>query len=193
MTGFLFDRTFQMNYSYKGKILISTPDISGDIFSRSVVLVVDHNENGAFGLILNKKNNNMSSRLLDIFGFKVDVYEGGPVENDKIFFICKGKKVTENFSEISDEFYLTEDIENIVTGIVEDEISVDEIKVFSGYSGWASQQLESEVRRKMWTVVEVYNLDYTLPNDESLWKNIMQNLGGEFLIWANAPEDVSMN
>ncbi|WP_332029388.1 YqgE/AlgH family protein, partial [Kaistella sp.] len=116
-----------------------------------------------------------------------------PVENDKIFFICKGKKVTENFSEISDEFYLTEDIENIVTGIVEDEISVDEIKVFSGYSGWASQQLESEVRRKMWTVVEVYNLDYTLPNDESLWKNIMQNLGGEFLIWANAPEDVSMN
>lgn len=182
-----------MNYSYKGKILISTPDISGDIFSRSVVLIVDHNEEGAFGLILNKKNKNMSERLHTIFGFAVDVYEGGPVENDKIFFICRGKKVTENFSEISDEFYLTEDIENIVTGIVEDEISVDEIKVFSGYSGWASQQLESEVRRKMWTVVEVYNLDYTLPNDESLWKNIMQNLGGEFLIWANAPEDVSMN
>ena len=182
-----------MNHSYKGKILISTPDISGDIFSRSVVLVVDHNENGAFGLILNKKNNNMSSRLLDIFGFKVDVYEGGPVENDKIFFICKGKKVTENFSEISEEFYLTEDIESVVTGMIEEQISVDEIKVFSGYSGWASKQLESEVQRKMWTVVEVYNLDYTLPNDESLWKSIMQNLGGEFLLWANAPEDVSMN
>ena len=67
------------------------------------------------------------------------------------------------------------------------------MKVFSGYSGWASKQLESEVQRKMWTVVEVYNLDYTLPNDESLWKSIMQNLGGEFLLWANAPEDVSMN
>ena len=107
MTGFLFDRTFQMNYSYKGKILISTPDISGDIFSRSVVLVVDHNENGAFGLILNKKNNNMSSRLLDIFGFKVDVYEGGPVENDKIFFICKGRPITEIYSEITDEFIST--------------------------------------------------------------------------------------
>ncbi|MGZ5263214.1 MAG: YqgE/AlgH family protein, partial [Kaistella sp.] len=48
-----------MNYSYKGKILISTPDISGDIFSRSVVLIVDHNDEGAFGLILNKKNKNM--------------------------------------------------------------------------------------------------------------------------------------
>ena len=182
-----------MNYSYKGKILISTPDISGDIFSRSVVLIVDHNDEGAFGLILNKKNKNMSARLLNIFGFQVDVYEGGPVENDKIFFISKGKKVTENYSEISDEFYLTEDIENVISGIIEKRVLVDEIKVFSGYSGWASQQLENEIKRKMWTVVEVYNLDYTLPNDESLWKSIMQNLGGEFLLWANAPEDVSMN
>ena len=182
-----------MNYSYKGKILISTPDISGDIFSRSVVLIVDHNDKGAFGLILNKKNKNMSARLLNIFGFQVDVYEGGPVENDKIFFISKGKKVTENYSEISDEFYLTEDIENVISGIIENRVLVDEIKVFSGYSGWSSQQLESEIKRKMWTVVEVYNLDYTLPNDESLWKSIMQNLGGEFLLWANAPEDVSMN
>ena len=193
MTGFLFDRTFQMNYSYKGKILISTPDISGDIFCRSVVLVVDHNENGAFGLILNKKNNNMSSRLLDIFGFKVDVYEGGPVENDKIFFICKGRPTTENYSEITDEFYLTEDIENVVSAIIEQRISVNDIKVFSGYSGWAAQQLEGEIRRKMWTVVDVYNLDYTTSSDQSLWKNIMQNLGGEFLLWANAPQDVSMN
>lgn len=182
-----------MNYSYKGKILISTPDISGDIFSRSVVLVIDHNENGAFGLILNKKNNRMSSRLLEIFGFKVDVYEGGPVENDKIFFICKSDKVTENYSEITDDFYLTEDIENVVSAIIEQRISVNDIKVFSGYSGWAAQQLEGEIYRKMWTVVDVYNLDYTTPNDHGLWKNIMQNLGGEFLLWANAPQDVTMN
>lgn len=182
-----------MNYSYKGKILISTPDISGDVFSRSVVLVIDHNDNGAFGLILNKKNNNMSSRLLEIFGFKVDVYEGGPVENDKIFFICKADKVTENYSTITDEFYLTEDIENVVSAIIDQRIAVSDIKVFSGYSGWAAQQLESEIQRKMWTVVDVYNLDYTTPNDQSLWKNIMQNLGGEFLLWANAPQDVTMN
>ena len=64
-----------MNNSYKGKILISTPDISGDIFSRSVVLIIDHNDNGAFGLILNKKNSKMSKRLLHIFGFPVDVYK----------------------------------------------------------------------------------------------------------------------
>ena len=82
-----------MNYSYKGKILISTPDISGDIFSRAVVLIIEHDEMGAFGMILNKKNYTMSSKLLEIFGFNVEVYEGGPVENDRISFIIKGKPI----------------------------------------------------------------------------------------------------
>ena len=104
-----------MNYSYKGKILISTPDISGDIFSRSVVLIIEHNENGAFGLILNKKNKNISSRLLNIFGFPVDLYEGGPVENDKVYFILKGQKITEEYSEINDEFYITDDKDYVVS------------------------------------------------------------------------------
>ena len=135
----------------------------------------------------------MSSRLLNVFGFPVELYEGGPVENDRVYFILKGEKVTENFIEINQEFYLTEDIDSVVSAIVNNEISISDIKVFSGYSGWGALQLEGELQRKMWTVVDVYNLDYTLPNDQNLWKNIMQNLGGEFLLWANAPEDVSLN
>ncbi|VXB55522.1 YqgE/AlgH family protein [Chryseobacterium sp. 8AT] len=182
-----------MNYSYKGKILISTPDISGDIFSRSVVLIIDHSESGAFGLILNKKNSKMSNRFKNFFDFEIEVYDGGPVENDKVFFIIKGKKVTENFTEINDEYYLTEDIELIINAVLKNEISIQDVKIFSGYSGWSPSQLENEVLQKVWTVVDVYNLDYTLPNDHTLWKSIMQNLGGEYLLWANAPEDISLN
>ncbi|MBM7418933.1 MULTISPECIES: YqgE/AlgH family protein [Chryseobacterium] len=182
-----------MNYSYKGKILISTPDISGDIFSRSVVLIIDHSESGAFGLILNKKNSKMSNRFKNFFDFEIEVYDGGPVENDKVFFIIKGKKVTENFTEINDEYYLTEDIELIINAVLQNEISIQDVKIFSGYSGWSPSQLENEVLQKVWTVVDVYNLDYTLPNDHTLWKSIMQNLGGEYLLWANAPEDISLN
>jgi len=182
-----------MHYSYKGKILISTPDISGDIFSRSVVLIVEHNENGAFGLILNKKNSKMSNKFKNFFDFNIAVYDGGPVENDKVFFIIKGKKVTDLYTEINNEFYLTEDVEKIVSSVISNEITVDDIKIFSGYSGWSALQLDNEVSRKMWTVVEVYNLDYTLPNDQTLWKSIMQNLGGEYLLWANSPDDISLN
>lgn len=182
-----------MNYSYKGKILISTPDISGDIFSRSVVLILEHDEKGAFGLILNKKNQDISNNLPNIIGFQIDVYEGGPVENDRFFFILKGKPITENFIYINDEFYLTEDIEAVVSAILEKRLSIHFVKVFSGYSGWSANQLDEEVKNKMWTPVEIYNLGYTTPNDQNLWKNIMQNLGGEFLLWANAPENVSLN
>lgn len=182
-----------MNYSYKGKILISTPDISGDIFSRSVVLVVEHNENGAFGLILNKKNSQMSSKFKDFFDFKIEVYDGGPVENDKVFFIIKGKKVTETYTEITPEFYLTEDIENVISAVLSGDLDINDVKIFSGYSGWTALQLDGEIQRKVWTVVDVYNLDYTLPNDQTLWKSIMQNLGGEYLLWANSPEDISLN
>ncbi|CEJ71104.1 putative transcriptional regulator [Chryseobacterium oranimense] len=182
-----------MNYSYKGKILISTPDISGDIFSRSVVLIVEHNESGAFGLILNKKNGQMSSKFKNFFDFKIEVYDGGPVENDKVFFIVKNKKVTEVYSEINKDFYITEDIESIISAVLNKELSIHDVKIFSGYSGWSAEQLDNEVQRKMWTVVDIYNLDYTLPNDQTLWKSIMQNLGGEYLLWANSPEDISLN
>ncbi len=182
-----------MNYSYKGKILISAPDISGDIFSRSVVLVIEHNEQGAFGLILNKKNSQMSDKFKDFFDFKIEVYDGGPVENDKIFFIVRGKKVTETFTEITPEFYLTEEVENIISAVLSGELTIDNVKIFSGYSGWSPLQLDDEVLKKVWTVVDVYNLDYTLPNDQTLWKCIMQILGGEYLLWANSPEDISLN
>lgn len=182
-----------MNYSYKGKILISTPDISGDLFSRSVVLIIEHDENGAFGLILNKKNTKMSKKFENFFNFKIEVYDGGPVENEKVFFIIKGDKISDAYTEINDDYYLTEDIEMIISKIMNSQINLENVKIFSGYSGWSSQQLDREVQRKLWTVVDVYNIDYTLPNDQNLWKNIMQNLGGEFLLWANAPEDISLN
>jgi putative transcriptional regulator len=135
----------------------------------------------------------MSDKFKDLFEFKIEVYDGGPVENDKVFFIAKGKKVTETFIEITPEFYLTEDIENIISAVLNGELNINDVKIFSGYSGWTSMQLDDEIQRKMWTVVEVYNLDYTLPNDQTLWKSIMQNLGGEYLLWANSPEDISLN
>jgi putative transcriptional regulator len=58
----------------------------------------------------------------------------------KVFSYCK-KKVTEAYSETTDEFYLTEDIENIITAILSNELKIEDIKIFSGYSGWTAQQL----------------------------------------------------
>ena len=182
-----------MNNSYKGKILISTPDISGDIFSRSVVLIIEHDENGAFGMILNKKNESMTLRLQNALGYDVEIYEGGPVDTERLFFIIKGEILTQSYLKINDDFYLTEDAESVIAAFIEGKLQTNQIKVFAGYSGWGTKQLDTELQNKYWTLVEHYNIDYTSPNNQSLWKKMMQNLGGEFLIWANSPEDVRLN
>lgn len=182
-----------MSNSYKGKILISAPDASGDIFSRSVVLIIEHNESGAFGLILNKQNEDMSKRLLKIFGYDVEVYEGGPVSHDKIFFIIHGEHITETYTPINDDYYMSDDIEKVIEHIIENKLELNNVKIFSGYSGWSPNQLEGEIQDKLWTVIDVINLDYTEPNDQELWKKIMRGLGGEFLLWANSPEDIHQN
>ena len=182
-----------MNKSYKGKILISTPDISGDIFSRSVVLIIEHDENGAFGMILNKKNHNMTLRLKDTLGYDVEIYEGGPVSKERLFFIVKGEVITQNYLKIDKDFYLTEDVESVIEAFIDEKLEINQIKVLAGYSGWSAKQLDTEILNKYWTPVETYNIDFTAQNDKSLWKKMMQNLGGQFLIWANSPEDVSLN
>lgn len=177
---------------YKGKILISTPDASGDIFSRSVVLIIEHDQEGAFGLILNKKNNIISQDISKILNIDIDIYDGGPVAKDKTFFIVKskskdyGQKIDQNFS-------LTEDHTSIISDLFAGDILPEEVKIFSGYSGWAPLQLEDEIKRKIWIVIEHHQIDYTAPDNHQLWKELMKNLGGEHLIWANAPEDVMMN
>lgn len=183
-----------MSKSYKGKLLISTPDTTGDIFSRSVILIVEHNHEGAFGLILNKRHRNISAKLETITGFEVNIYEGGPVETDKIFFIVKGSPITENALAINSNFYVSEDIETIFSALIEHSLEADQVKIFAGYSGWSSQQLENEIQRKFWTVVDdAYQLDYTSSTGETLWRQIMQNLGGQNLLWMNTPIDVHLN
>ena len=180
-----------MNLSYKGKILISTPNTSMDIFSRSVIIVIEHNEEGALGLILNKKNDEISSDLARLFDFKVNVYDGGPVSKERLFFIIKMKN--DDLQQKNSYFYVTEDAETILSDIQSERISPKDIKIFSGYSGWEAGQLEDEIKNNYWTVIDMPNIHYTTSEDPNMWKKLMMKLGGKYLIWANTPDDISWN
>lgn len=178
--------------NYKGKILISTPTSSVDIFSRSVILIIEHDKEGTLGLILNKKNKNISHKISELLEFPLEIYNGGPVSH-RIFFVIKGKEQDfPNYYKINDDFFLTEDSDSIIRDILENKINLNEIKIFSGYSGWEAHQLENEITNGYW-IVSDYQLDLTENYDYNLWKKITENLGGEYPIWANMPEDISMN
>lgn len=182
-----------MHDTYKGKLLISTPDSSGDIFSRAVVLVIDHSESGAFGLILNKKHNGISIEIPDLLGRFLDIYDGGPVARDQFFFLIKGQEISPFVTPIKDNYYMTDDLDRVIERILNKKLALKNVKMFAGYSGWSAHQLETEIENKVWTVLNIENLNLIDTNDPLLWKKLMQALGGSFLLWANAPEDIHQN
>src|SRR5690606_18485345 len=179
----------------KGHLLIAEPSIIGDVaFNRSVVLLAEHNSEGSIGFILNKPLEFDLSELIPELNTSLRVYNGGPVEQDNLYFIHKVPELIENSIEISDGIYWGGDFGSIVDLINNKVISENDIRFFLGYSGWSSLQLDKELISKSWVVVKnVYESAIIQKSSNAFWKEKMMELGGNYLIWSNAPENPNLN
>ncbi len=122
------------------------------------------------------------------------VYNGGPVEQDNLYFIHKIPELIPNSIEISLGIYWGGDFSAIIELINEKKITSNDIRFFLGYSGWDENQLENELQSNSWVVVEnIYKKDIISKEDDSFWKEKMIEFGGEYSIWSNAPENPSYN
>lgn len=178
----------------KGKILISEPFLADYYFKRSVVLLAEHNEDGTFGLILNKPvNMDFNEVIKDFPFFEAPVFLGGPVKTDSLFFIHTLGKIIDDSLEIMEGLYWGGDIEMVKELITINRIAPNEIRFFAGYSGWVSQQLQGELDRNSW-VVSTIRPELVMNSDpETLWSNALTDLGGEYSHWINFPSDPGMN
>ena len=172
----------------KGKLLIAEPTLSGDVsFNRSIVLLAEHNEEGSVGFILNKPLDYHINDLVTEITIPFQVYNGGPVEQDNLYFIHKVPELIHNSIEISDGIYWGGDFGSIVDLINNKIISENDIRFFLGYSGWSSLQLDQELLSKSWVVVKnIYESDIIQKSASAFWKEKMMELGGNYLIWSNA-------
>lgn len=179
----------------KGDLLIAEPAIIGDVsFNRSIVLLADHNQDGSIGFILNKPLNFTINDLVPEIGASHKVYNGGPVEQDNLYFIHKVPDLIPDSIEISLGIYWGGDFNKVAELITEKVIKETDIRFFLGYSGWDSHQLENELRANSWLVAKnVYKKDIIEKDYETFWKEKMLELGGEYSIWSNAPENPSFN
>ncbi|SDL34097.1 YqgE/AlgH family protein [Kriegella aquimaris] len=179
----------------KGKLLIAEPTLTGDVsFNRSVVLLAEHNEEGSVGFILNKPLEYNISDLITEIEIPFQVYNGGPVEQDNLYFIHKVPDLIANSIEISDGIYWGGDFDDTVSLINQKVISEDDIRFFLGYSGWSSLQLDQELTSKSWVVViNDYQSAIIQKSSNAFWKEKMVELGGNYLLWSNAPENPSLN
>ena len=179
----------------KGNLLIAEPSIIGDIsFNRAVILLADHNALGSVGFILNKPLDYNLRDLIEGTESEFTVYNGGPVEQDNLYFIHKSPELIPNSIEISNGIFWGGDFNVVLDLINSDKISKDDIRFFLGYSGWAEQQLDNELESNAWLVSEnIYNNDIIAKSCNSFWREKMLELGGEYSIWSNAPENPSYN
>lgn len=179
----------------KGKLLIAEPSLTGDVsFNRSVVLLAEHNDEGSVGFILNKPLDYEITDLVTEIVMPFKVYNGGPVEQDNLYFIHKVPHLIENSVEIADGIYWGGDFEKTISLINDKVISEDDIRFFLGYSGWSSLQLKEELSSNSWIVVKnEYESQIIQKSSVAFWREKMLELGGDYLLWSNAPENPSLN
>lgn len=184
-----------MSKPEKGSLLIAEPSIIGDIsFNRAVILLADHNAMGSVGFILNKPLDYNLKDLIEGTESDFPVYNGGPVEQDNLYFIHKSPELIPNSVEISNGIFWGGDFTVVLNLINDGEISTNDIRFFLGYSGWDEQQLDSELKSNAWLVSEnIYDKEIISKSCNSFWREKMLELGGDYSIWSNAPENPSYN
>lgn len=184
-----------MNKPEKGSLLIAEPSIIGDIsFNRAVILLADHNALGSVGFILNKPLEYNLKDLIEGTDSDFTVYNGGPVEQDNLYFIHKSPELIPDSIEISNGIFWGGDFNVVLDLINSNKITKNDIRFFLGYSGWAEQQLHNELESNAWFVSEnIYNNEIISKSCNSFWREKMLELGGEYKIWSNAPENPSYN
>jgi putative transcriptional regulator len=179
----------------RGQLLLDSGQLGGSFFQRSVVLICQHDAEGAFGLVLNrslgKKFGEMIVANLPDTLKESPLFLGGPVQPNALSFLH-----TDNFIPEADI------LPNLTMGHSLDELldagesfsSAKKVKMFAGYAGWNPGQLEQEMKRKAWlTFPASLELVFETP-PEQLWQNILKSKGG----WKNKllsqmPDDLSWN
>jgi putative transcriptional regulator len=177
----------------QGSILISEPSLRDFYFRQSVILLAEHNEEGSFGVIINKP---IEARLKDIIkgfsGYNLPVYLGGPVKTDSIFFIHTRDDVEQSLP-IMHGLYWGGDLDHIREMLKTKIMHPQDIRFFVGYSGWSPNQLDREILEKSWVLSQTTVTEIIHANPELLWSNYLKNMGMDYAIWANFPADPTFN
>jgi putative transcriptional regulator len=180
--------------STKGRLLVATPPLEDPNFDRTVVYVLDHHPGGAVGLVLNRPGHEDELDGLDgwmhIASEPQRVFIGGPVEVDALIGLAEGvDRIDEAWGE------LTHGVGTVDLSLEPDDTAATIVRsrVFRGYAGWTSGQLDAEIDVGAWMVFDATADDVFTPDPDSLWREVIRRQGGRLSWIADAPPDLSAN
>jgi putative transcriptional regulator len=178
----------------KGRLLLSEPFMDDFYFGRSVVLLVEHGQEGTFGLIMNKPVPEKFNDIVSDFPqFDATVYIGGPVQPDNMFILHTLGDRVEGSIEIMDGLFWGGDLESVKDQILVGKITSDQVRFYMGYSGWEPQQLDNELERNSWVVTKTTANKLLKTKFNKMWSHFVSQLGSEYELWNRFPVNPEMN
>ena len=176
-----------MPISTRGRLLVASPDLVDPNFRRTVVLILTHDAEGAVGLVLNRPTDIAIGEALprwqDATAPPACLYVGGPVQPDAAIGLGFG-------GTVGDDPLLGAMGAVDLDGVPDAHHAV---RVFIGYAGWGPGQLDTELARDDWLVVDAEIGDVSTATPETLWRDVLRRQRGRVSLLAAAPDDATLN
>ncbi len=182
-----------MNGSSRARLLVATPELLDPNFHRSVVLVLEHNDDGALGVVLNRPRLVGGAEVVpqwaDRLAFPSRLHSGGPVSEDSVIGLALGPAGgIDGLSPLLGQLGVVD-----LHRSPEDLPGVEPVRLFAGYSGWSAGQLDAELVAGGWVVVDAIPEDALSTEPEGLWSVVLARQPGLLGHLSGYPDDPSAN
>lgn len=180
---------------YAGQLLVATPQLVDPNFRRTVVLLLDHDDNGALGVTINRPTEVLVEQILPTWGGAVSepqaLFEGGPVGAETALAVAQtyDDDTLPGFQRLSGGLGLV-DLDADPADLAGHLIGV---RVFAGHAGWGPEQLDNEIEEGSWYVVPATPTDLSDTEPLSLWRRVLRRQPGELAFVASIPDDPTLN
>ncbi|MEM8583474.1 MAG: YqgE/AlgH family protein [Bacteroidota bacterium] len=177
-----------------GTVLLAEPFMLDPNFKRTALLLVEHNEEGTVGFVLNRPVNMRVDELIQDFPeFDASVFYGGPVQTDTVHFLHRMGDLLEESFEVFPGVFWGGNFDKLKFLIERELITDRDIRFFVGYSGWSAGQLKSELSYGSWVTAPM-DINYLFKSKpDALWAQVMGNKGNVYKVIADMPDDASYN
>lgn len=180
--------------SLKGQLLLDGGRLNGSFFHRTVILLCQHDPEGAFGLVLNRSTENKVGEMIvaDLPESlrEQTLYLGGPVQPNTLSYLYTDTYIVD--ANVMANLSLGHSLDSLVE-LGESFSATKQVRIFAGYAGWGPGQLEDEMKRKAW-LLHPASLDLVFaPDPSKLWQEILRQKGWQYKLLSQAPEDLSRN
>jgi putative transcriptional regulator len=182
-----------MEESLEGQFLVAAPTLTDPNFARTVVLICEHSEEGALGVVLNRPAEvsvgEAAPGLADGTDPDDPLWVGGPVKQDGVLVLVEWRDPPATAQLVVGAVGVLAEGDDVA----DLPALADRVRGFAGFAGWGPGQLDGEIEAEGWLLAPATADDVFTDDPENLWATVLRRMGGTYALLATMPEDPSVN